>query len=92
MDDRSRVFITTVLGAAIGGTLGYLYMTESGVRLRMQIEPRLDDFVREVRRLRGTIDKARLAANESWQSLNDLVGDENRRPGWQAGGTRQTSH
>ena len=44
-----------------GGLLGYLYMTESGHRFRDQIEPKLDDFISEITRVRGTVDKA------SWQ-------------------------
>ena len=49
-------------------------MTEGGRRVRSQIEPRLDDFIGEVTRLRGTVDKARTAANEGWRSLNEITG------------------
>ena len=92
VDERSRIIISTALGAAVGALVGYFYMTEGGARVRAQIEPRLDDFVQEVRHLRGTVEKARLAANEGWQSLNDLVGaEETGRPGW-SGATRQSSH
>jgi hypothetical protein len=91
VDDRSRVLIASVVGAAVGGVLGYLYMTESGAQVRAQLEPRIDDFVAEVRRLRGTVEKARLAADESWRSLSELVGDAPNDPGW-PGGARQTSH
>jgi hypothetical protein len=38
------------------------------------MEPKLDDFIGEVRRMRGTIEKARAAAGEGWQSLNDITG------------------
>ncbi len=45
VDERSRVLMATFLGAVIGGLYGWLYMTESGRRLRDQIEPKLDDFM-----------------------------------------------
>jgi gas vesicle protein len=73
VDERSRVLMATVLGAVIGGVWGWLYLTESGRRVRDQIDPRLDDFMNEVARMRGTVEKARTAANESWRSLSDIT-------------------
>lgn len=74
MDERSRVLLATFLGAVVGGTWGWLYLTENGRRVRDQIEPKLDDFVSELTRVRGTVDKARAAANEGWRSLNEVAG------------------
>ena len=74
MDERSRVLLTTCMGAVVGGVWGWLYMTENGRRVRDQIEPKLDDFVNELTRVRGTVDKARTAANEGWRSLNEVAG------------------
>lgn len=74
MDERSRVLMATLLGAVAGSVLGWLYMTESGRRLRDQIEPRLDDFMHELARMRGTVEKARTAANEGWRSLGEMAG------------------
>jgi hypothetical protein len=74
VDDRSRVLIATLAGAVAGGVWGWLYMTESGRRVRDQIEPRLDDFMAELTRMRGTVEKARSAANEGWRSLGDIAG------------------
>ena len=74
VDDRSRVLMATCLGAVVGGVWGWLYMTESGRRVRDQIEPRLDDFMNELTRMRGTVEKARSAANEGWRSLSDMAG------------------
>ena len=78
MDERSRVVMAAVFGAVVGGLWGWLYMTESGRRLRDQIEPKLDDFMNEVTRLRGTVEKARSAANEGWRSLNEVAGGQTR--------------
>lgn len=78
MDDRSRVLLAAVVGAAVGAAWGYLYLTAAGVRLRAQMEPKLDDFMVELRRMRGTIEKARAAADEGWRSLGDLTGSQGR--------------
>ena len=82
MDERSRVLMATFLGAVVGGVWGWLYMTESGRRVRNQIEPRIDDFMTELTRMRGTVDKARAAADEGWRSLTDLAGGAQGR--WSA--------
>ena len=82
MDERSRVLMATFMGAVIGGVWGWLYMTESGRRVRDQIEPKLDDFINDVTRARGTVEKARSAANEGWRSLSDIAGSAQGR--WSA--------
>lgn len=82
VDERSRVLMATLVGAVVGGVGGWLYMTENGRRVRDQIEPKLDDFMNEIARLRGTVEKARTAANEGWRSLNDVAGGGESR--WSA--------
>jgi hypothetical protein len=74
VDERSRVLLATMLGAVVGGVWGWLYLTEGGSRVRTQIEPKLDDFIRELGNVRGTVDKAKMAANEGWRSLNEITG------------------
>ena len=74
VDERSRVLLATCLGAVAGGVWGWLYMTDSGRRVRDQIEPKLDDVMRELTRVRGTVQKARGVASEGWRSLNDVTG------------------
>jgi hypothetical protein len=74
VDERSKVLMTTLIGAVIGGVWGWLYMTENGRRVRDQIEPKLDDFLGELTRVRGTVEKARSAANEGWRSINEMAG------------------
>ena len=82
VDERSRVLLTTCIGAVAGGVWGWLYMTENGRRVRDQIEPKLDDFVNELTRVRGTVEKARTAANEGWQSLSEVAATASGR--WSA--------
>jgi hypothetical protein len=78
VDERSRVLMATLLGAVAGGVYGWLYMTEQGKRVRDQIEPKLDDFISELTRVRGTVEKARSAANEGWRSLGEVTGGHTR--------------
>jgi hypothetical protein len=66
--------MATIMGAVVGGVWGWFYLTESGRRVRDQIEPRLDDFMGELTRMRGTVEKARTAANEGWRSLTEMTG------------------
>jgi hypothetical protein len=80
VDERSRVLLATCLGAAIGGAWGWLYLTEQGRRVRDQIEPKLDDFMRELTRMRSTVEKARMAADEGWRSLGEMAGQAGGQP------------
>jgi gas vesicle protein len=73
VDERSRVLMATCVGAVIGGVWGWLYLTESGRQVRDQIEPKLDDLINEMGRVRGTVEKARSAANEGWRSLSEIT-------------------
>lgn len=82
VEERSRVLLATVIGAVAGGVWGWLYMTENGRRVRSQIEPKLDDFMRELHQVRGTVEKARSAANEGWRSLGEMTGNSPGR--WSA--------
>lgn len=84
MEERSRVLLATLLGAVVGGAWGWLYLTDNGRRVRDQIEPKLDDFVQELTRVRGTVEKARTAANEGWRSLNDVTGAAQGGGRWSA--------
>lgn len=85
MDERSRVLMATFMGAVIGGVWGWLYLTESGRRVRDQIEPKLDDFMNELTRVRGTVDKAKAAASEGLRSLNEMTGGAGAGSRWSTG-------
>jgi hypothetical protein len=82
VDERARVLMATCIGAVIGGVWGWLYLTESGRNVREQIEPKLDDLINEMGRVRGTVEKARSAANEGWRSLSEITGGQGGR--WSA--------
>jgi len=78
VDERSKVLTAAMLGAVAGGLYGWLYMTEKGRHVRNQIQPKLDDFVKELTKVRGTVEKARSAASEGWRSLNEVTGGQTR--------------
>jgi hypothetical protein len=84
VDDRSRVLMATLSGAVIGGVWGWLYLTEGGRRVRKQIEPWLEDFTAELARVRGTVEKARSAADEGWRSLSEIAGGSSEQGRWSA--------
>lgn len=86
MTDR-QVLAATLVGAALGGVAGFLFFTDRGRRVRREIEPALEDFVRELSSLRGTVQRAADVAGESWRLLNDMVREpaqpSHRYPGGQ---------
>ena len=82
MDDRGRVLGATLVGAAIGGLAGYLFLTESGRTLRQELEPKLDNVLAEVRRLRAAILKVKEAAREGQRSLDEVLGEKEESPNW----------
>ena len=73
VDERSRVLTATVLGAIAGGAWGWLYLTENGRRVRSQIEPKLENFMRELHSARGTVEKARTAVAEGRRAFDDVA-------------------
>ena len=58
MRDDSWAVTATIAGAVIGGIAGYFLFTERGRALRRQLEPALDDCVRELNSFRHTVEKA----------------------------------
>ena len=89
MDERSRVLLSSLLGAALGGVVGYLYLTDKGRQVREQIEPTLDTIASELERVRATGDKVRQAVHEGERTLHNLVGEDRARSAWDSTGYRQ---
>ena len=65
---------TMALGAAAGLVLAFLYLTDDGRRLRARIDPFLESAMDELKRLRGTADKARQVWAEGQESFSALGG------------------
>jgi len=64
--------MSACVGALVGGVAGYLFLTDEGRRVRERLEPGMDDLLREMRHLRSAAEKARLAAAEGVQTVNEL--------------------
>lgn len=77
MQDDSRDVAAIIAGALIGGVLGYLFFTDRGRALRLQLEPALEDFARELSGFRTTIQRAIGAASESWDVASSAPGGPN---------------
>lgn len=74
MNNRSRILIGVVAGAAVGGLAGYLLLTEHGRRLRREFELDLDDILRDIGRLGGTVGRARSVVSDAWRALCEIKG------------------
>ncbi len=72
VNERGMVMASMAIGAALGGVVGYLFFTEDGRRRREQIEPALDQLMREAQRLRGTVEKVQDAAGEGMRMFYEL--------------------
>lgn len=48
MSERNHTAWVVALGAAVGGAVAYLFLTDRGRRLRAQFEPRVHDLVAEL--------------------------------------------
>jgi hypothetical protein len=57
LDDRVAVGLGALLGALAGATLGYLYLTPRGRRLREDLEPELSQLVTELQRVREVAER-----------------------------------
>ena len=79
--DNSRALAATITGAVIGGMAGYFFFTDRGRQLRRELEPALDDVVRELNSFRTTVEKAVGVAQDGWKLLNEAMepGSQNSR-------------
>jgi hypothetical protein len=81
MNERAAVFLGAAVGAAVGGLAAYIFLTERGRALRDELEPRLEELLRNVESVRGTVERARAAANEGWRAISDAAAEGGRWPG-----------
>lgn len=85
MKERAAVVLGAAVGAAIGGLAGYIFLTERGRVLRDELEPRLDDLLRNVSAVRDTVERARAAAGEGWRAVSDAADGGTRWSGAEQG-------
>ena len=90
VDERTQVFMTTVLGAAVGGVLGCLYLTERGQRVRLQLESFFDSVIDEIHQMEQTVDKARVAVNEGRRAIDDVLRPAGAGVSWKSRDSEET--
>jgi hypothetical protein len=73
MDERTRIYFSSLAGAAIGAIVGFVMFTDRGRQFREQFEPRLDQLLGSLQGLQSSVHKARTVANESWQSVQQIL-------------------
>lgn len=73
MRDRTALLVGLVAGAVVGGTAGWLFLTDGGRRLRQDLRPHLDDLAERALQLRDTAARAQRAAHESWRAIQDVA-------------------
>ena len=75
MEERSRVLLATMLGAVAGGRVGLAVSDRERARAcGPRSSPSSTISSASSPNVRGTVEKARTAANEGWRSLNDITG------------------
>lgn len=70
MDERAKLMAGSLVGAAAGVAVTYLFFTRSGRALRRELEPVVDDLLREAGRLQQAVLQVR----------DGLTGDAGRGP------------
>jgi gas vesicle protein len=73
--DNAQTVAATMIGAVVGGLAGYMFFTEQGRAWRRQLEPQIDDLMRELNEFRATVAKASNAASEGWRMINEAIQD-----------------
>ena len=73
VDERKQLVVSTLLGAAIGGVFGYLYLTERGRVIRARIEPVLDEILEEIHKVEHTVDRTRVVAAEGRRVVDGIL-------------------
>lgn len=72
----------TLIGAAVGGLVGFLMFTDRGQHFRQQLQPQIDSLLDEALKLQGTVERMSTAALDTWQSVSGAVSSASdaRRP------------
>jgi len=77
VNDRTKIMLSAMAGAAGGAVAGYVMLTRRGERLREQFGPGLEDVIGRLQDLQASVQHARGVADQSWSTLRDIT----RAPG-----------
>lgn len=70
METQQPQYSRMLAGAAIGAGFAFLFLTSRGRQLLESSEPWLDELIRDMQRLRGTVAKVRDAVDEGRRSFD----------------------
>ena len=73
MSERAVIVLSSIVGAAVGGVAGFLLLTERGRSVRLELEPRVEEFARELAALQRTTTRAAAAAQDGWRALHQAT-------------------
>jgi hypothetical protein len=72
MSDRSRIVTAACVGAIVSGVLGWVYLTDSGRRVRDRVVA-IDRFVETLRQARALVEEASRTFSDGGQPLAVLA-------------------
>jgi gas vesicle protein len=73
--DQSRIALSVLAGAVIGGVAGFLMFTERGRQARAEIQPQLEELAREMQNLQELAMRVRATATDSWKQMEAFVSE-----------------
>jgi len=71
--DRTAVLIGLAAGAVVGGVAGWLWLSEDGRRLRVRLEPRLQDLANQAMALSASASRLKVVARQGVQAAQDVA-------------------
>jgi hypothetical protein len=74
-DDGSKVVLAAVVGAALGGLAGYLFLTERGRQLRRDVDLRLGAFADDLASLQATVARVGAATENGARIVRSVAED-----------------
>jgi gas vesicle protein len=73
VEDRSRVAVSMLVGAALGGIVGYLAFTDAGRRTRDTLRAQVEGLLDDATRLTGSLERIQGVAGNGWRSVREFV-------------------
>jgi hypothetical protein len=86
-DERSVVVLGAVVGAALGGLAGYLFLTEGGAAVRRDLVARMNALAHELSELQGAVGRARTLVADTLQAAREAAEEH----GWDSSRQRSPS-
>jgi hypothetical protein len=76
VNERTVIVLSAIVGAVVGGSAGFLLLTERGRVIAREFEPRVDELARDLAALQRTASRAAAAAQEGWRALHDAAASQ----------------